>query len=116
MLAKKFKIGRKEIPYILEKGSTENSKYFILKKTPAENDHLQFTCIVSKKIHKKANKRNRIKRRIFEAIRLILKEKPVFISASKTILIPKKSILDCRFSEIKGDLIKTLTKNHNGKI
>ena len=69
----------------------------------------KFGFVVSKKIHKRAVKRNRIKRLMRESVRLILKEKPAFRYIS-VIFVASSRLLDKGFSEIDSSIKKMAEK------
>ena len=71
MLNKKHRIGnRRVIEALFKKGRIFKSQFLIFKYDDAADGHSGFAVSVSKKIYKKANKRNRLRRQIQEAIRL----------------------------------------------
>ncbi|MCK5608597.1 ribonuclease P protein component [Candidatus Pacearchaeota archaeon] len=72
MLNKKNRIGNKQvIENLYRKGQLFKNQYLVFK-YETTNDPSQFAVSVSKKIDKKAVKRNRIRRQIQEAIRINL--------------------------------------------
>lgn len=71
MLAKKFKIsGDYKIQTILKKGQRLNAKYFRLRYLRNNRRFSRFCAIVSGKICKTAVNRNRLRRQMYEIIRL----------------------------------------------
>lgn len=102
MIQKKFKLKGEEIDYILEKGLETTSKLFIVRYGKNNRNCAGFCVIISRKISTKAVVRNKIRRRIYEAVREINKE--LQIKDLNIILIPKKSIINKEFSEIISDL------------
>lgn len=92
----------------LKSGKKEISRFFIIKKIPNQLSFSRFAIVTSKKCIKKAVDRNKIRRRIYESIRLNLKTTKSPQELSKTaediVLIAKKNILEATFSEIKKDL------------
>ncbi len=72
MLAKKFHLLVQKIaPNRLKKvKNQENNKYFIIKTAPNDFSFSRFGIIISQKVSKKVIERNRIKRIIFNFIRL----------------------------------------------
>ncbi len=67
--------------------------------------------VVSKKIHKRAVKRNRIKRLMRESFRLILKNQKIEQKYISLIFVASSKLLDKNFSEINNamqELIKLL--------
>ncbi|MBD3330654.1 ribonuclease P protein component [Candidatus Peregrinibacteria bacterium] len=103
MIAKTHRIKREKIPYILKKGESYKTKLFIVRKMNNEEDFCRFSVIISRKISNKAVTRNKIKRRIYEAVRLKLK-KFTPSKGSDIVLIPKKAILDADYSAIAEDI------------
>ena len=71
MLARRFKIGsRPRIEHILKKGRVVRTRLFQLRFLPnARTSNCRFSAIVSKKVGPTAVERNKIRRRIYEALR-----------------------------------------------
>lgn len=109
MIPKDLKIPRNRINFILEKGNSTRSSLFIIKYSENNENFSRFCVIISKKFEKSAIKRNRLRRQIFEGIRLNLKENPSKKSLD-IILIPKKSITDKDFDEIKEETNSILSR------
>ena len=103
MISKKFKVSREKIKYLLEKGAEMRSGLFIVRYEKNNEQFPGFCVIISRKMDKSAVKRNRLKRQIFEGIRLILAESENR-GAIDLVLIPKKIILGKDFEEITNDL------------
>ncbi len=73
MLSKRYRFhSRGGIRYTYQKGKTLRSPSLSLVFAPNERGHQRFAVVVSKKVLKSAVGRNRIRRRVFEAIRLEL--------------------------------------------
>ena len=74
--------------------------------------------VVSKKIHKRAVKRNKIKRLLRENIRLMLKNKELanIEDYQSLIFIAKQSILDKDFKEIRNAILILMDKLANKNI
>ncbi len=110
MIAKKYRIPREKIPYLLRKGQSMASRLFIIRYNRNEENFARFRTIVSKKIDPKAVKRNFLRRQIYEALRLNQQEelKPLDI-----ILIPKKQIQRSSFDQIRADLREITTNLNN---
>lgn len=74
--------------------------------------------VVSKKIHKRAVKRNRIKRLLRENIRLILKNKelPQIDDYQSLIFMAKQNILNKDFKEIRNTILILMDKIANKKV
>ena len=66
--------------------------------------------VVSKKIHKRAVKRNRIKRLMRESVRLYIKSKPGFNSKYMSLIfVASSSILDKNFSDVDNGIKKLMS-------
>lgn len=103
MISTKFRIPREFIPYILKKGESFTSNLFIIRYTENNEKFCRFRIIVSLKFEKKAVKRNFHRRRIYEAIRIGLKE----IKPNKNldiILIPKKNLKKVDYRDIEEEV------------
>ena len=74
--------------------------------------------VVSKKINKRAVKRNRIKRLIRENIRLVIKncESEVINNYQSLIFLPKYDISEKKYSEIHNSILILLNKLANKNI
>lgn len=103
MIAKEFRVPREKISYILKKGQEAFSELFIIRYSDSNADFNRFRTIVSRKIDKSAVKRNTLRRQIYEAIRLHIKENNQEQSLD-IILIPKKSILKASLNRIQADI------------
>lgn len=109
MIPQKFRLKKADIEWVLKKGNQITVDLFIVKflkeKDPAAKIP-HFAVIVSAKISGKAVERNRLKRKIYEAIRLnALKIESL---PFKIVLIPKKRALKSDYDKIlKG--IETIT-------
>lgn len=106
MLPKQYRLPlRTEFKRIKKEGKLFSGKFFslLVNKQPAGNRPSRFAFIISKKIHKKAIKRNRVRRLLVEAVRGILpKIKPGF----DFVFLVKKTILEKKLSEIKNEVEK----------
>lgn len=74
MIAQKYRFhGHGSLRYVLSRGESERNKMLAIKwvKNPRRK-HSRLAVVVSKKVYKSAVKRNRIRRRIYELIRLHL--------------------------------------------
>jgi ribonuclease P protein component len=82
---------------LFAKGASYRTPYFILRYTKKEQAEPRYTVIVSKKISKKAVERNKIKRRIREALRLQIASSPII----DCVILGSHKILDADFEELK---------------
>lgn len=70
MLAQKYRFhSRGGVRYTYQKGKNVRTPFFSLIFAPNVRNHRRFAVVVSKKILKSAVGRNRIRRRVYEAIR-----------------------------------------------
>jgi ribonuclease P protein component len=85
--------------------------YFGKEKTGMNTD-TKFAFVVSKKIHKRAVVRNRIKRLMRESIRLMLKENkiPFIHKYLSVICVAKQNSINCNFPDIDNTLKNLLNK------
>lgn len=74
-----------------------------------KNQPSRFATLISKKISPQAVTRNRLRRRILNALRQLL---PHLSSGFDILILPKKSILNADYKKIKQQLINTLKKAH----
>lgn len=74
MLAFEYRFhGHGSLRYVYKNGNAKRSRFFTVKTTPNKRRKTsRFAVVVSKKVHKSAVGRNRMRRRIYEIIRLQL--------------------------------------------
>lgn len=104
MIAKKFRTPREKIDYILNKGLSLVSRFFIVRYEQNELNHSRYRVIVSRKIDPGAVNRNKLRRQIYEAIRLIPANTDTATKNFDIIFIPKKKISESSYKEISTDL------------
>jgi len=109
MISKKFKIPKKNIALILKKGESFDSKLFVVRFWENKVGFPRFRIIVSTKFAKKAVDRNKTRRRIYEILRLIIKENST-LRPLDIVLIPKKQILSKEYKEISQMTEELVTK------
>lgn len=66
--------------------------------------------VVSKKIHKRAVRRNRIKRLMRESLRLLIKEKGFSTKYMSIIFVATSKLLDRNFAEVDSGIKKLVEK------
>jgi ribonuclease P protein component len=110
MIAKKHRIEREKIAYILKKGKSYKSSLFIVRYKKNNRGIHRFAVIISKKISAKAVIRNRFKRQIYEAIRNKLKTTEIKENLD-IIIIPKKTTKEYDYQEIEKDIESILQLN-----
>jgi len=62
--------GYGSLNYVYRKGQTVRSPYCAMKFVSGKHDNYRVAVVVSKKVAKSAPSRNRIRRRVYEAVRL----------------------------------------------
>ena len=108
MLPKKYRLTGYQVSQTFKKGRFFNAPLFTLKFLPLKNispnlENSLFSITVSLKIEKKAVKRNRIRRQVYEIIRHLLPDlKPGWAIA----ILAKKEILDKKYHQIEEELQK----------
>jgi len=103
MIAKKHKVERNLINSILKKGKSKTSKLFIIRYSENRQEYSRYCTIISRKVSLSAVERNKKRRQIYEAIRIISEETPPQTNID-LILIPKKQILSATYQEIEKDI------------
>lgn len=108
MLQKKYRFhSRGGIRYTYQKGKTLRTPSLSLVFAPNTHHHQRFAVVVSKKVMKSAVGRNRIRRRIFEVIRL---ELPKFKNHQDSIFVVfHPDIIKMPFTELQRLIHQLLT-------
>lgn len=112
MINRSLRINKQRIPYILKKGHTLKQGLFTVRYMENKEQYCRFITIVSKKIERLATKRNKIKRKIYEGIRLdhkILEKNPKL----DILLIPHKQIRSSDYESIDKSLKELFSKLNN---
>lgn len=99
MLSRNARLTKKDnIPSILNRGNLAHSKFLVGRFRPNHLSHDRFSVVVSNKIHKKAVKRNRIKRQLYEIIRRHERSSHRHFDM---VILPKKSIIDKTYQDMQ---------------
>lgn len=94
MLAKKNRFhGHSSLNYVYRKGDTVRSPFCAMRFSPGKYDEYRVAIVVSKKVAKVAPDRNRIRRRVYEVIRLLA---PQYLTNQDIVV----TIFDDRFLEL----------------
>lgn len=101
MLSQKYRFhSRGGVKYTYQKGKTIRTTKLALVYNPNQKGKQRFAVVVSKKILKSAAARNRIRRRIYEAIRL---ELPNFKHHQDCIfIVHSRDLKDIEFSKLQA--------------
>lgn len=92
MLPKSSRLSKKEVEYVLKTGKRSSSKYFLatVAKLPSNNEERGgFAVVVSKKTAQSAVDRNKLRRRVYSAIRAVRKNNAKLSQAGGGILKDK---------------------------
>ena len=109
MLAGRFRFhGHGSLKFLHKNAATSRSRYFTVKAIAnPRRQHSRFAVIVSKKVHKSAVGRNRIRRRTYEMLRQIQPHLPettdiaVIVSTGEVINAPYEDIWDTLQAQLK---------------
>ncbi len=111
MLPKEYRLPlRKELNSLKKKGKIFQGRLFGLLVGPGAKDkNSAFGFIISNKIHKRANKRNRARRLLGEAIYSFL---PQIKKGYAGVFLAKKGIIEADFEEVKKEVSLLFKKAH----
>ena len=105
MLASKYRFhSRGGVKYTYQKGKTIRTPKFSLVFAPNQHGKQRFAVVISKKVIKSAVGRNRVRRRVYEAIRLNLAEIPE--SNDYIFIVFSKDFKTMDFTEIEKLILK----------
>lgn len=108
MIAKKYRFhGHNSLNYVYKNGQSERSSHMAVKFTPnSHRENPRFAVVVSKKVFKSAVKRNRIRRRIFEIIRLEIKPNSPVLDVVFTVYSPE--VIEMPHEKLKAEITELL--------
>ena len=118
MLPKKYRLKNKSAfsaTYKINNFVCDKNLFLYLgKEKTEETTPTKVGVVVSKKIHKRAVIRNRIKRPIREAYRLMLKNGEIDFVQNRLslIFVGRQGALDCDFNTMKQSVFKLLKKKY----
>lgn len=110
MLPKKYRLSSKDFVSIKKEGRRVFGPLFglLIKEEEEETENEpKFGFIVSKKVDKKAVIRNKIKRRLDQALLFYL---PRIKPNAKAVFLAKKTLVDASFSEIQKEIERMLKR------
>jgi len=108
MIPTSIRLTSKEVEYVLKKGASLSTEFFIVKYlSNKESKSSKFAVVTSAKLSAKAVERNLIRRRTYEAIRL--NYEVISLNKDNTVkyllaFIPKKRALKAEYKEIEADI------------
>jgi len=110
MLKKDFRLRKdKDVRRVLAKGKGFHGQFLGIKFLPNKLENNRFCLIISNKISKKSTKRNKIRRRLSEIVRLNLAK----IKGNYDIVIiakPKTEVLEKGYQELAEETLYLLNK------
>lgn len=110
MLNRKYRFhSRGGVRYVYQKGKTIRSSKMSLIFAENTKGFTRIAVVVSKKIEKTAVGRNRIRRRVYEALRLHLKDIP--LKTDYIFVVYSKEIMKMPFNEIEKTLGKLVEES-----
>ncbi len=104
------KIKKPEFREVFREGKTVKGDFIVLKILKNKKNYSRPACVVSLGVSKLATKRNKIKRRIREALRGL---SPIIRNGYDIIVITRPKILEKNFSEIKEEIYRLLSNKIN---
>lgn len=112
MLSSRYRFhSRGGVNYVYRHGKSLRGKKLTLIYMKNTRHFQRFAVVVSKKVCKTAVGRNRIRRRLYEAIRLYKKSHNYNYPIDHIFIVYEKSFRDCSFSEIESLVAKLLKKS-----
>lgn len=104
----KFRLRKKrEFERIYNEGQKLYTGNLIVFVGSPETDVSRLGVTVSKKVHKRATKRNVLRRRLKEIFRL---NRNRLKSPKDLVIVGRKSALECTYSELEEEILKALSK------
>lgn len=105
MLASKYRFhSRGGVKYTYQKGKTIRTPKFSLVFAPNQHGKQRFAVVISKKVIKSAVGRNRVRRRVYEAIRMNLAE--ISESYDYIFIVFSKDLKTMEFTELEKLVLK----------
>ena len=103
--------GHNSLRFLYQKGKVAYSPQTKLLWLPAKPDSWRAAVVISKKVHKSAVVRNRIRRRIYEQIRLFAKSQP--INVDMILIIQDDHLAAANADTVSSELAQLLKKISN---
>ena len=114
MLARRYRLTKKDhVPAVLKEGKMQRGPHFVIRFRENRRTHPRFSVIVSRKIRDKAVERNRLRRQMYESIRLYIKANPT-LPPLDLIVLPKKGLLPLPYATLSSSLQCLLNKIFKG--
>lgn len=111
MISAKYRFkGNRLIDFVYRKGQPARSGYLGAKATKPNDNSYKIAVVVSKKISKSAVVRNRIRRRVFEQVRIIAKDRKEDLNLNIVITVYDEKVAKQPAEELRADLQKLIEK------
>lgn len=108
MLPKQYRLSDKDFPVVKKEGyKVFGSLFGLLVKKDKEEKEAKFGFVVSKKVDKRATVRNKVKRRLDQALLTFL---PKIKSGVKVVFLARRSLIDQEFKKIKTEMTRMFKK------
>lgn len=112
MLPKKLRLrDKKDFARVYQQGRSSLSKFFLMKSKANNLGHNRFGIVVSKKVALKIVQRNRLKRRIREALKKMIKERKLK-DGYDIVVVARAGSLDLSFLKIREELKKLFQRQN----
>jgi len=102
--------GHNSLNYLFRHGRTVRVELISLRFAPSKRDDYRLAVIVSKKVSKSAVVRNRIRRRIYEIVRLIRKDSKTNWKVDMSLTIFDERVASMPHAELAASVDKLLKK------
>jgi ribonuclease P protein component len=106
MIARKLRLPRTRIKFLLNKGKKIANEYFVLRYVLKKDQPDRFAVVISTAISTKAVERNYLRRQIYEIIRLNRDINPT----ADIICIGKKNLMNISYNKIEESLVTLFKK------
>lgn len=100
--------GHNSLRSVYQKGRSVYGDHCKLLWQPAQKQNYRVAVVVSKKIHKSAVARNRVRRRIYEVVRTYAKDNS--LRSDIVIIVQKDSLIMSTHQELQAEISKLLKK------
>ena len=112
MLSRRFRFhSRGGVRYVYAHGKTIRHAKISLVHCPNQRGFQRFAVVVSKKVDKRAVVRNRIRRRVYEAIRAYKKAQNFNEAKDFIFVIYSRDYVDCPFQDIQKQIASLIRES-----
>lgn len=103
--------GHNSLNYVYRHGKTERVEYLAIRVAPSKRQDYRLAVVVSKKISKSAVTRNRIRRRLYETMRVLSKESASLWPFDVVLTVHDERVAKMSADELCSSLLKLLKKS-----